>query len=132
MTLLGFVPIKGDIERWSKKYDSSRKSRAGHSPTSPSTPQPLDYLLHSCSQDAYESMKPGTSLRSYLLNDGLTLTTRPKWMRSQHVAENVDPVIAERGHHIFIYNNIRTDQVIYSFTRTLNVRDTIKIGSSSA
>ena len=27
----------------------------------------------------------------------------------------------QHGNHIFIYNNVRTNQVVYSLTRTLNV-----------
>lgn len=32
------------------------------------------------------------------------------------------PRAIQHGHHIFVYNNIRTNQVVYSLTRALNVR----------
>jgi len=37
------------------------------------------------------------------------------------MAQALAPEIARHGHYIFVYNNIRTNQVIYSLTRTLNV-----------
>ncbi|KAL8788228.1 MAG: hypothetical protein Q9195_007397 [Heterodermia aff. obscurata] len=71
-------------------------------------------------------MKPSRPFLQYLLKDGLTPTTRPGWLRSQHAAEHVDPVVTEHGHHIFIYKHIRTNQIIYSFTRSLNNHDALK------
>ena len=68
-------------------------------------------------------MKPSTPFLEHLLKDGLTINTRSKLARRQNAVGDVAPVINERGHQIFIYNNIRTNQIIYSFTRTLNVRD---------
>lgn len=37
------------------------------------------------------------------------------------MAQALGSQVAKNGQHIFIYNNIRTNQVVYSLTRSLNV-----------
>ena len=38
------------------------------------------------------------------------------------MAESAGVHLAQHGTQIFVYNNIRTNQIIYSLTRSLNVR----------
>ncbi|MCJ1426887.1 hypothetical protein MMC29_004790 [Sticta canariensis] len=42
------------------------------------------------------------------------------------MATALAPHTVKHGQHIFFYNNIRTNQVLYSFTRTLNNNDALK------
>ncbi|KAL8705683.1 MAG: hypothetical protein Q9201_001203 [Fulgogasparrea decipioides] len=42
------------------------------------------------------------------------------------MAQPIPKLVAEHGTHIFVYNNIRTNQVIYSLTRTLNNNSSLK------
>lgn len=42
------------------------------------------------------------------------------------MANTLAPQTVKHGQHIFFYNNIRTNQVLYSFTRALNKNDSLK------
>jgi len=36
--------------------------------------------------------------------------------------KEAEPAVVKHGEHIFVYNNLQTNQVIYSLTRSLRVR----------
>lgn len=64
-------------------------------------------------------MRPTASLFARIRGDGSTYSS---WRRSLNAVQPVEPIVAEHGNHIFIYRNVRTNQIVYSLTRSLNVR----------
>ena len=90
----------------------------------------LDGFVHSAISAAWTS-----SLTCTLLISPFSYSILSQLLRLRHagdfkpftilrisMAQPVGKQLAEHGTQIFFYNNIRTNQVIYSLTRTLNVR----------
>lgn len=67
----------------------------------------------------HKTPSPPPHCLSYPVDAATMTTTASLPVRS--VAEKV----VDHGKHIFVYNNIRTNQVIYSLTRTLKVCSTM-------
>lgn len=63
-------------------------------------------------------MKPSRSIFARIRADGQTYNS---YSRSVNAAQPIEPIQAHHGNQIFIYRNIRTNQIVYSLTRSLNV-----------
>lgn len=68
-------------------------------------------------------MRPAASLFTRLRGDG---TTYSSWRRGLNAVRPVESIEAKHGNHIFIYRNVRTNQVVYSLTRSINNNAALK------
>lgn len=63
-------------------------------------------------------MKPSSAFFARVRADGQTYNA---YARSINAVQPAEPIQTQHGNQIFIYRNIRTNQIVYSLTRSLNV-----------